>query len=453
MPEERKQFISKELRWISFLLFAGVATTAPLLYLLLIMFKYPLLVPYLDQWEFIPVLQKSYEGTLGLVDLWGQHNEHRLIFPRFAMLLLAHLTQWNIAYELAVNLVLGLGLFLVFLLQFRTTANSTEPGYLLVAVSLLASFVFSVSQWQNWFFGWQLQEFMNVLAVVSSLLLLAHRRLEWKKLAGAIVLAFVATYSFANGLCVWPIGLVGIILTSVETRQRRVLYSAIWCVAGVAATGSYLYGYEKPAYHPDTALAFSTPLNFIVYVLAYLGAPIVDYNVPVAIVFGAFGVITTIGFMFLLSNHLRVETRFLLPYLLVSMYALASAGATAIGRLGFGPEQATSSRYITFAQLLWIALLGLSLPMLKMLVPRLGAWFRWSAAALAVLLLAALSTNSLYGTLKWTERQRFRSEAISELKGGNDPGLLQRLHPNAALILERREILRKLRLSVFRNMP
>ena len=38
-------------------------------------------VPYQDQWELIPKLEKWANQTLTINDLHKQHNEHRMVFP------------------------------------------------------------------------------------------------------------------------------------------------------------------------------------------------------------------------------------------------------------------------------------------------------------------------------------------------------------------------------------
>ncbi|MEO8349442.1 MAG: hypothetical protein ABI610_11060, partial [Acidobacteriota bacterium] len=43
-------------------------------------------VPLIDQWSFVPMIERFYTGTLTAFDLWSQHGEHRLIFPRLVML-------------------------------------------------------------------------------------------------------------------------------------------------------------------------------------------------------------------------------------------------------------------------------------------------------------------------------------------------------------------------------
>jgi len=52
-------------------------------------YNYGITIPYWDQWEFVPLLEKLHNHTLTLNDLWSQHNEHRILFPKILMLLLA----------------------------------------------------------------------------------------------------------------------------------------------------------------------------------------------------------------------------------------------------------------------------------------------------------------------------------------------------------------------------
>ncbi len=99
-------------------------TLAPLVFLLCVIFKYAVAVPYWDQWELVPLLEKMDAGGLTFHDLWAQHNEHRILFPKIIMLALARLTGWNTYYELTVNVVLALVLFAVFVRQMKITARS-----------------------------------------------------------------------------------------------------------------------------------------------------------------------------------------------------------------------------------------------------------------------------------------------------------------------------------------
>jgi hypothetical protein len=128
----------------------------------------------------------------------------------------------------------------------------------------------------------------------------------------------------------------------------------------------------------------------------------------------------------------------------LAAFSLGAAAMTGLGRVAFGVEQALSSRYITLANPFWMAVIMLA----GILASRTPGTLWHPAAALFAFLLVC---NAAYGADKWIERYRFLAPARAELLSGNDPALLQRLHPSPGLVLERREILKRNSLSVFRE--
>lgn len=67
-------------------------------------------VPWWDEWAFVDLLQSWSRQDMGRVIalLWAQHNEHRPLFPRLIMLVLAQLTGWNIRTEMYFSLLLSI---------------------------------------------------------------------------------------------------------------------------------------------------------------------------------------------------------------------------------------------------------------------------------------------------------------------------------------------------------
>lgn len=61
----------------------------PLLILIRYVIRYGVDIPWYDQWKFLPTLEKFFQGRLAFHDLWQQHNEHRILFPRIVFLALA----------------------------------------------------------------------------------------------------------------------------------------------------------------------------------------------------------------------------------------------------------------------------------------------------------------------------------------------------------------------------
>jgi hypothetical protein len=260
--------------------------------------------PYLDQWEFPLFLVKYYDGTLGFGDFWAQHNEHRLISPRLLMLAMALATDWNIYFELAVNFLLGSLLFILCCLFLRAMQHGTirMPWFIVIIAPLL----FSLSQWGNWFLGWQLQVFMNLVAVAGTFLLLADPKQGLLRYFGAMILAVVATYSFANGLLVWPLGAILIGFAAPKISRELYLRLAIWVLLGTAVAATYLYGYQSPEHHPPLSSIFEKFLQFPLYVFGYLGQPVLNFSHVGAVIAGGMGLAIFATLIYKMMKEQRV---------------------------------------------------------------------------------------------------------------------------------------------------
>lgn len=186
---------------INYVLF-WVLILIPPSFILILVNKYGVDFPYWDQWKFVPLLIKAHYGELTFSDLWAQHLEHRILFPRIIMLLLAYITNWNIMYELYLSVILA-GLILWFLyLLLRLTVGNYIPSWLPIVMSFLT---FSTIQYENWMWGWQIQIFLNVLCIVIAILSVSRFPGNLKGIAIAIVFSFIASFSFNNGLLIWII--------------------------------------------------------------------------------------------------------------------------------------------------------------------------------------------------------------------------------------------------------
>ena len=216
----------------------------PFAYLVWVVSRYAVAVPYWDQWDLVPLLDKMYRGELAFSDLWAQHNEHRPLIPQVIMLGLARLTGWNIRYELGVNVGLACGVFAILAWQIRATGRTLGVAGLRWAIPASSLIVFSISQYQNWLWGWQIQMFLNMLAAVGGMVLLAQPAFAWRRFAAAALLGIMATYSFANGVLFWPIGL-GILLVVTRGRSERKASLAAWLLVSLLTLGSVLLALPK----------------------------------------------------------------------------------------------------------------------------------------------------------------------------------------------------------------
>jgi hypothetical protein len=142
----------------------------------------------------------------------------------------------------------------------------------------------------------------------------------------------------------------------------------------------------------------------------------------------------------------------LLPYLCLAGYAVATACITAIGRVGFGAQQALAQRYITFANLMWIALVVL----LHMIFSQREAAPRergLRAAALLTLTALALLTvrNSQAALPDFQARGEKMTLLRDKLRAGVEPRELTGIFPYPETLGNDITFLQQHHLSTFRE--
>ena len=461
----------------------------PLVFLIWVVAQYAVNVPFVDQWELVPLLEKTYQGDLTFHDLWAQHNEHRLIFPRIIMLLLARLTHWNIRYELAVNIILALGIFAVFIRQVKITERKLAVVRLPWAIPAISLVVFSISQCENWLWGWQLQMFLSLLAVVGGIVLLANDFFRWRRFAAAAILGIVANYSFADGALVWPIGLMLLLLVPTRAGKRKAA-AAGWILIGALTLGTYFYHYQKPENHPPLSLIFKMPLAYAAYVFKYLGGMCAQGlggdtsgDGVFALVIGLAVTVATGWAGVTLVRRKIANVRTLLPYFAMSLYSIGSALVTGVARLGMGSNQALASRYCTMTVPLWVSLV-VFLILLRMdgyramdaataalaqkkrkyttrhyarrALQKIAGWLLLNA--IIILALGLLALGSVCATDYAMSLSRVQADGrncllkvAANTASETDYQGLRPLHPWSAVIMERYPILVKHRLSLFRD--
>ena len=457
-----------------------VLALIPLLCLVYFVNKYMVDIPRLDHWMVAPLLEKSYEGSLTFSELAAQHNEHRPFFPVVIMIALARLSHWNVSYELTANILLSAGVFFAIAFQLRKTdksINNHQPCWLIPIISLM---IFSLNQCENWLWGFQIQVFLNVLAVTIGIVLLANYSAKWLYFILALFMGIVGTYSFANGLLYWFIGLLVLFFIAHQNKTQKIFKIIIWAAVSLIVIYTYLHNYHRPQHHPILTLFAKQPLEYIKYVLAYLGGFLCFYNVKGAIYAGLLGLIISALTIWKLIRVRGIKFQILVPYIALSFYSIGSAMITGMGRLGFGAAQALAPRYATLSYFFWISnLVFLYLyantakadlknkiaalksereggqksrldKLCQLCSYQIASHSRISSIITIVVVFVIL--NSLVATRYFKNHHAVFTPARNELRWptGNDE-LLRRLDVSAELVKKRRVILKKYKLSVFRD--
>jgi hypothetical protein len=432
----------------------------PGLLLAFLVARYALDAPLIDQWSFVSQLESDSTGTLTFGGLRSQHGEHRPLFPRLIMLGLARATGWNVLYEIALNVLIATALFFALARLFRRELSKPTEPLPAWSWALLALVVFSLAQWENWLWGWQLIVFLNVFSVVVGIFLLTRRPLDWPHFAGAAVAGVVATYSFGNGLLFWPVGLGALAVTR-GTRPPKALLLVAWIFVSGIVIASYMTGFRRGASEMTFEGVVTRPIGHLRYVLTFLGSPLASFSGS------AFppkdsGVAAAVGFAGLVLFAIAVrrairrrphDTERLIPFFSLAAYALASGLIAAVSRLRYGIPQALASRYTTISSLFWVGLIGVVLTAIRppsaagARVETTDGPIRWSLAGIGALVAA----SSLVCIPIFPARHDFLVPARAEMVRGENLDLLKRLHPEANQVTSGLVALRRLHLSVFRD--
>jgi hypothetical protein len=331
-----------------------LALAAPAVVTLALVLRYGVNVPYADQWTILNMLARIEAGTVRWSELFAQHNEHRMVFPKLAMIGLARLTRWNMRAEMLAGFALAVASLSLLMAMARPLFADFGPAARLWAAFTISALMFSLSQWENWLWGWQLQWFLATFAAIAAIAL-ASWSLESPRSpslpAGAALAVIVSQYSLASGALLWP--LVGAIL-ALHPRRRWLL--SAWILVAVAATVLYLIGYERPAHHPSTLSAIERPFAYLIYIGNYLSGPIGRRGALGLVALASFA---TVAFMAARRHRHRLQR--VAPWIALGGFAVGNAALTGIGRVGFGAAQALDSRYATIGALLTVAIIGLAM--------------------------------------------------------------------------------------------
>jgi hypothetical protein len=322
-------------------------------------------VCFWDQWNFVPLLDKLHNGQLTFMDLFIQHNEHRIFFPRLVMLLLGSITHYNNIAEMYLSWFLVCIIAFILFRAYVGTFGATKGA--MVKFIPVVWLIFSLRQFENLLWGFQVQFFMAVLFFLLALYLLTTSKTIGLRFAASVISGIVCTFSLATGLLVWPIGLIQIWLGwRVQGNESRYTYRKriiIWCLAGILAFSAYFIGYKIPSHHPSLLSFLQDPISAINYFLVCLGNPLaIEQYMAIGI-----GILLLSPYIYVIFHIFTKRgttsiSRMSLPVSLI-LFTLLSVVLLTLGRSGFGVEQAMASRYTTLTVL---GIIGIYLMVLQL---------------------------------------------------------------------------------------
>ncbi len=400
-------------------------------------------VIFWDEWRMVGLYEKMETGVLTFGDLFAQLNEHRLLFPRMILLGIEHLTQFNTTAEMYCSWAVMCAILGVAFLMWRDTFGTS--GRSLLYFLPVPWLVFSLRQWENLLFGFQLVYYFFVLTVILALYFLNRT----DRVSGAIAIAFAGIASFSNllGLLVWPAGLLLIVL-----NKKGKAWISAWISAALVCIVLYFYGWQRVG-QPRVLYFAERPLDAAAYFTAALGSPLgmgpwVSGLFLLSVVLGVFIGIASIVLVVSLARSRRIPRHALWISLLA--FGFGAALVLAAGRGGYGVDQAVSSRYVTYLLPGILAFYVLCCICHQEKVPQLipeSLLFR----GVVIVLILGLSAGMIEGVVMGYKIRQERDEmscVLLDYRNADDTHLA-RLYLSPSYVRQNAAILERYRINVF----
>lgn len=430
------------LRNLAFLL----TTAIPLCVLLFMIAKYSVEMPYMDEWDLVPLIDQAFRGDLTFQDLWAQHNEHRIVFPQLLLVSLATWTSWNAFYELYLMVALAAGILLLvckIMLRGRPALTQTAFVWLLPVLSAAA---FSLRQWESWMMGVNNVIYLSVLGAFAGIYLLSSGKFGWKQFWGGAALGIFSTYSFSTGFVYWPIGLFLLFFSNFpETKTKRAAI-VLWVIVAAAAVGLYKIGYVQPSHLPRPLEALKHPMDLALYVVLYLGS-LMPSSFHISFLAGITGLVCFCFLAIQLFKSPGLPRAAFLGLAAIGLFVILNAVITGLGRVETSIYQAMSSRYVTISWPFWASVLGLGA---MAGAQSTGIHARIVNLAAYVTIALGIVTASAGSTEDLKTRSALLSEGQAELFRLENDALLRQINPDVAALKNRVRILQERKLSAFR---
>ncbi len=230
-----KSFLSKNTLW-GFLIFLPVA-----LYFYFLS-EYALNIPKWDD-HALKAFIVEFENANGLIPklqtFFKQHNEHRIAFDRFFTLIVFWI-HGSIDYRWLMwigNFTL-LGVLFIFYKIFQKQKMS-------IAYFVPIPFIlFQLQLWENTFWGMAAMQNFGIIFFIYTLIYLisSEKKIHFYL---ALFVAFLATYTSGNGITIFPVCLVLLVL------QRRFKDVFLFCGISLILVFLYFYHFQFPENNPS----------------------------------------------------------------------------------------------------------------------------------------------------------------------------------------------------------
>lgn len=305
-------------------------------------------IPYLDDWEMVPVL--TGERPVTLEWLWSQHNEHRIAIPRLLYLGMMELSGYDFRTGTLFN-VLALS---------ATAAALTLSARALRGRALYSDAFFSLvllhwGQVENLVWGFTIPLVLgSALAACLLCILMKPGSLSFRAALLLALCALALPLISASGLALVPALAVCTALAGWELRAAQPKPRSAWIsisAAGLLSLGIiplYFVGYHRPPGHLESPSLGATLEATLQFLSLGFGSRTRAYWPGSGSLVAALTAATALALLWSIARSREERPRALRALLFLGGMGCL-AGGIAWARIGMYPEGLFASRYATLA--------------------------------------------------------------------------------------------------------
>ena len=426
------------------------AAILPPLWILFLLFRLSVNVPFEDDWDSVSVATSWRSGVYTFDEFWQQQSEHRTVFLRLLIWLVSRVTDFNVVAEMMAGFVFALMTLVVFHRLFRTAFESQTSQRSTILTCISSMLLFSLVQYEIWFSGTaSLQLHLVNLCTLTLVWLLTQHAHKPSALFAAMACAIAAMFSEASGMLLWVTGAVAIAVTARDRIRRE----TVWASGAALSLATYAYGLHWSG--PVVAANLAHPLRLAMFAAASLGLPFSFGTSGVSsAAIGLAGCVTLSVAALSLMRQRHSPMRPVVPFLLLAGHAMLASILIALGRSARGLQTAMLSHYAFVGIIFWIAtfaVLAACWPLLP--APDTRRISRHAIVAAAVVALGLrYATANIHGYQETYTRSQNLQMAAASLRAAGEPSreVLQLLYPpDYSRILGEIAALRSLRTGPF----
>jgi hypothetical protein len=151
-------------------------------------------VPFMDDWQFIPLMGKAVDGTLTFGDLFAPHDEHRLLLPRIIILLSVLFSHKPYEIQCMISVVVVAIASIALLRIVTKSLGFSIQGAVVWGLCNLA--IFSPIQYHNWLWPMQFAYLLPFMFMtVAAAIWLSSLPRSWR-LTLCVLCGLMASFSF-----------------------------------------------------------------------------------------------------------------------------------------------------------------------------------------------------------------------------------------------------------------